>query len=153
MKATGMLIAMDLYSCSSELLNDFQKVEALLQDTVPNFSMEPREFHLDWEDGKQEYAISVICKQGHVITHIYPQMGFVTIDIFTCNSEADPDSLANQLRQIFVPDKVKITYLKRGDFGSEADMKPRRRYYIRTIRRVYNVGNKFKKIMGKPRSL
>jgi S-adenosylmethionine decarboxylase len=152
-KATGLLIAMDLYSCNSELLADYNKVDAALQETITRFNMEPREFHLDREDDSQEYAISVICTQGHVIFHLYPQMGFVTIDIFTCNENADPDGLSNQLRQFFIPDKVKITYLKRGDFGSEADMKPRRRYNIRNIRRVYNVGTKFKKIMGKPRSL
>lgn len=77
--------------------------------------------------------------------HLYPDLGFVTIDVFTCFKDADPDGLARFLRNYFDPDKSKITYLDRGDFGSESDMKPRRKSNIKTIRRARTIGNKLSK--------
>ena len=89
--------------------------------------------------------------------HIYPEMGFMTADIFSCFNDADPAYMARYLRVTFDADKSKITLLDRGDFGTQNDMKPTHRSKIKFIRRTKNVtsnvGNKLKKMMMKPRSL
>ena len=85
--------------------------------------------------------------------HVYPDMGFATIDIFTCFKEADPDGLARFMRHYFNPDKSKITYLERGDFGNESDMKPRRKSHTKIIRKAKTFGKKLSKLMMRPKSI
>lgn len=136
-----------MYNCSDELLSDNKNVERMLTDAAADFAMEPHHCRMDHEEGSQEYSLGVMCKQGHIMMHIYPELGFATIDIFTCNTQANADGLALYLRRFFNPDKVKVTYLERGDFGSETDMKPRRRSNTKTMRKVVNAGKKFKNIL------
>ena len=124
-----------------------------LASAAADFAMQPRETYVNCEDGINEYSVFAHCKQGHVTLHLYPDLGFVTIDVFTCFKDADPDGLARFLRHYFDPDKSKITYLERGDFGSESDMKPRRKSNIKTVRRARTIGNKLSKLIMKPRSM
>ena len=153
MKSIGTQIAIDMYNCSDALLNDDIGVKTFISNPSNDFSMQLRQIYIDREDGNNEYSVYLHCKQGHLTLHIYPELGFMTVDIFTCYKEAHPDKLAKHLRNYFNPDKSKITYLDRGDFGSESDMKPRSKSKIKTIRRARNLGNKLGKIILKPRSM
>ena len=145
MKSIGTQIAIDMYNCSDLLLSDASGVQATIQSAAADFAMQPRETYINCEEGINEYSVFSL--------HLYPDLGFVTIDVFTCFKDADPDGLARFLRNYFDPDKSKITYLDRGDFGSESDMKPRRKSNIKTIRRARTIGNKLSKLMMKPRSM
>ena len=79
---------------------------------------------------------------------IYAVMhGYVEADIFTLESAANPEQVAVFLRQEFAPDQAKITTLKRGDYGSIKDMKPRRQKLVKPMRRAKNAGAKLKKFM------
>ena len=153
MKSIGTQIAIDMYNCSDLLLSDASGVQATVQSAAADFAMQPRETYVNCEDGINEYSVFAHCKQGQVTLHLYPDLGFVTIDVFTCFKDADPDGLARFLRHYFDPDKSKITYLERGDFGSESDMKPRRKSNIKTVRRARTIGNKLSKLIMKPRSM
>ena len=115
--------------------------------------MEPSGVYVNDEDGIDEYSVFAHCKQGHITMHVYPDMGFATIDIFTCFKEADPDGLARFMRKYFNPDKSKITYLERGDFGNESDMKPRRKSHTKIIRKAKTLGKKLSKLMMRPKSI
>ena len=157
LKSTGKLIAMDMYNCSTALLDDADKVAWTLEDKAKSCNMSPRKIIMDREDGSKEFSVGVSCKQGHVLMHLYPEIGFGTIHIFTRREDAEPDRLARALREYFNPDKTKITYLNRGDFGSEADMKPRRHRNTTAMRRMRNFGNNmsrtFTRIILKPKSM
>ena len=142
-KFTGKLIAIDMYNCGVNEVNDTEKAKTLLQ--------------VCQEEGQSEYSISVLCKQGHVTLHVYPKLGFIAADIFSCYDDADPAGMARYLRSAFDCDKAKITLLDRGDFGSKYDMKPNHRSNIKFIRRTQNVtknvGAQLKKMMLKPRGI
>jgi S-adenosylmethionine decarboxylase len=157
LKSTGKLIAMDMYNCSTALLDDADKVAWTLEDKAKACNMSPRKIIMDREEGSKEFSVGVSCKQGHVLMHLYPEIGFGTIDIFTRREDAEPDRLARQLREYFNPDKTKVTYLNRGDFGSLADMKPRRHRNTTAMRRMRNFGNNmgrtFTRIILKPKSM
>ena len=137
MKFKGAQIAIDMYSCKDEILSDCKKVEVILQKAVE-----------DYKNG--EYSFSIPCKRGHINLHVYPELGFAAVDIFTCNDEADPDRLAGFIKKQFSPDKSKITFLKRGDFGSQNDMKPRRKSQIKPMHRARNAGKRLLKIVMGP---
>lgn len=156
-KFTGKLIAIDMYNCDIEEISNIKTAEEILVRGCQEFSMSNQQVICCQEEGQNEYSLSAICKQGHVTLHIYPEIGFMTADVFSCCRNADPAAMARYLRVAFDADKSKITLLDRGDFGSKADMKPSSRSNIKFIRRTKNVtkdvGEKFKKMLLKPRSI
>lgn len=153
----GKLIAIDMYNCGTEEIAIPAVAEELLRKGCEQFSMHCQQIVCNQEEGAKEYSLFAICQQGHVTLHVYPEMGFMTCDIFTCSADADPAALARNLREAFDADKSKITLLDRGDFGSKNDMKPTHRSKIKFIRRTKNMtssmGSKLKKMMMKPRSI
>ena len=100
-----------------------------------------------------EYGIYSICKAGHIILHVNYEKGFVAIDGFSCNEEADPEKMVRELCSFLAPDKMKLTYVDRGDFGKKADMKPRHRNKSRKITQMRNMTKRFGKLLMKPKSL
>lgn len=153
MKFIGTQIAIDMYNCSDILLDDVASIERMLADAATKFGMKPSGVYINDEDGIDEYSVFAHCTQGHITMHVYPALGFATIDIFTCFKDADPDGLGRFMRKYFSPDKSKITYLKRGDFGNESDMKPRRRSHTKIVRKARSLGKKLSKLMLKPKSM
>lgn len=156
-KFTGKLIAIDMYNCGVNEVNDTEKAKTLLQEGCDEYRMNSHELLVCQEEGQSEYSISAPCKQGHVTLHVYPKLGFIAADIFSCYDAADPAGMARYLRSAFDCDKAKITLLDRGDFGSKYDMKPNHRSNIKFIRRTQNVtknvGAQLKKMMLKPRGI
>ena len=153
----GKLIAIDMYNCGTEETATPTVAEELLRKGCEEFALRYQQIVCYQEEGAKEYSLFAICQQGHVTLHVYPEMGFMTADLFSCCANADPAALARYLRQAFDADKSKITLLDRGDFGSKNDMKPTHRSKIKLIRRTKNVtssmGSKLKKMMMKPRSI
>ena len=104
-------------------------------------------------ENENEYGIYSICKAGHIILHVNYEKGFVAIDGFSCNEEADPEKLVRELCSFLAPDKMKLTYVDRGDYGKKADMKPRHRNKSRKITQMRNMTKRFGKLLMKPKSL
>lgn len=151
MKLKGAQIAIDMYSCNYDFIEDYQKVEAVLRKAVDDYNMGAYDIS-HYTDVSGEYSFSIPCQRGHINLHIYPELGFAAIDIFTCKEDADSDRLAGYLKKQFSPDKAKITFLQRGDFGSQNDMKPRRKSQIKPMHRAKNAGQKLLKIVMGPQN-
>ena len=156
-KFTGKLIAIDMYNCDHADILDATKAQELLEKGCEEFKLLKQQVICSQEEGKNEYSLLASCRQGHVTLHIYPDLGFIAADIFSCYDDADPAGMARYLRSAFDCDKAKITLLDRGDFGSKYDMKPNHRSNIKFIRRTQNVtknvGAQLKKMMLKPRGI
>ena len=107
----GKLIAIDMYNCGSEEIGDPKLAEELLLKGCQEFAMQSQQIICCQEEGQHEYSLFAICKQGHVTLHAYPELGFMTADIFSCFEAAEPASMARYLREAFDADKSKITLL------------------------------------------
>lgn len=83
-----------------------------------------------------------IFQEGHLTMDIYTDLKYVAIDIFLCRENAEPDKIARNIRSFFKPDKVKTTVLKRGNFGSAKDIRPKVRTKVAPLRRIHNTGAK-----------
>lgn len=152
-KYTGKLIVVDMYSCSAEITSQAEQALEALKKICIDSGMEIFKADICAEADRPEYSIFAICKRGHVMLHVYPEIGFVTADIFCCGESADPAAASRALRAYFATEKSRLTLLDRGDFGSEADMKPTRNSNTKLIRRTKNLGRKLKKILLNPRSM
>lgn len=144
---------MDMYNCDARCLADRGKAEELLRQACTDNDMGLLDIVCSQQEQLDEYSLVAVCDRGHICLHIYPLLGFIAADVFTCRQEADSAKTARQLRTDFAADKSKITLLDRGDFGSESDMKPHRRSKIKLLRRTVNLGGRLKKMMLKPRGI
>ena len=95
-----------------------------------------------------QFVLVAILNQGHITMHVYPELKYVAMDIFLCQENAEPDKLAQSIRTFFKPDKTKTTVLKRGNFGSAKDLKPKVKTKVAPLRRIHNTGAKVIRILA-----
>jgi S-adenosylmethionine decarboxylase len=156
-KFVGKLITVDMYNCGTEEIILPSTAEELLRKGCEEFAFNCQQVICAQEEDLEEYSLFAICHHGHVALHVYSKLGFMTADVFSCNSKADSENMARYLRVAFKADKSKITQVDRGEFGSQNDMKPTHRSKIKLIRRTknftQNMSDKFVEIMSKPRSM
>lgn len=55
----------------------------------------------------------VLLAESHISIHTWPETGFVAIDIFMCG-DCNPSFAIDPLKEIFQPEKIKITEIIRG---------------------------------------
>ena len=138
---TGLLVAADLYGCAEDSLAQ-EALTHILEERAKENHMQVQSIRTEQEN-ETEYDIYSICKAGHIILHVNYEKGFVAIDGFSCNEEADPEKMVRELCSFLAPDKMKLTYVDRGDFGKKADMKPRHRNKSRKISQMRNMPKRF----------
>ena len=119
---SGLLVAADLYGCAEDALVQ-EALKKVLEDYAEKNSMHMQSIRVEQEN-ETSYGIYSICKAGHIILHVNMEKGFVAIDGFSCSEDADPEKMVRELCSFLSPDKMKLTYVDRGDFGKKADTEP-----------------------------
>ena len=137
MKILARQLTLDLYNCDMNRAGTVDEIKDMMKSVVGS---EPRlqgEFLTD-----SHCSIVGAFDGGHIALHVYKELRYVAVDIFTCTENDDPEELAKTIRQFFRPDKIKSTFLKRGDFGLEREIKPKIKVRVAPLRRVKNAGAK-----------
>lgn len=148
----GTQVALDMYRCEEDVVCDKDKIREMLNEAAQRFGMDELALHLTDNDQGDDYVYVMLCRNGHIFLHVFPTYGYVEADIFSLETGVDAEQLAIYLRKQFGPDQSKMTMLNRGDFGSIADMKPRRKKSIKPIRRAKNAGATIKKFLNQTNS-
>ena len=141
MEILSRQLTLDLYNCSAKKMADVDEVKKILQETLGE---EPA-LTSEKFDGERCSIIGAFM-EGHIALHIYGDLHYVAADIFTCAEDIDPDELASVLRKFFKPEKIKSTFLKRGDFG-KSDIKPKIKSRVAPLRKIRNAGEKVVKTL------
>lgn len=137
MKILARQLTLDLYNCETNRLGNVDEIKDTLKSVVGN---EPH-LRSDFIDESHCSIIGAFA-EGHIALHVYKELRYVAVDIFTCTESEEPEELAKVIRQFFRPDKIKSTFLKRGDFGLEREIKPQIKVRVAPLRRVKNAGAK-----------
>ena len=145
-------VSLDMYRCLEDVGCDRDKVRNMLDEAAQQFGMDELARHLADNDQGDDYVFVMLCWNGHMFLHVFPSYGYVEADIFSLETAVDAEQLAIYLRKQFGPDQSKMTMLNRGDFGSIADMKPRRKKLVKPIRRAKNAGATLKKFLNQSNS-
>ena len=82
-KFTGKLVAIDMYNCGVNEVNDTEKAKTLLQEGCDEYRMNSHELLVCQEEGQSEYSISELCKLGHENLHLYHKLGIIATDILS----------------------------------------------------------------------
>ena len=137
MKILARQLTLDLYNCDTNRLSNGDEIKDTLKSVVGS---EPRLSSEVIDEG--HYSIIGAFSAGHIALHVYKELRYVAADIFTCADSEEPEELAKVIRKFFRPDKIKSTFLKRGDFGLEREIKPKIKVRVAPLRRVKNAGAK-----------
>ena len=143
MKILARQLTLDLYNCETKSMNSIDEIKETLKNAAgkePNLVSEVID--------EEHFSVIGAFAEGHIALHVYKELRYVAVDIFTCADSDDPEELAKVIRQFFRPDKIKSTFLKRGDFGLEREIKPKIKVRVAPLRRVKNAGaNVVKKLV------
>lgn len=137
MNISARQLTLDLYNCNAKKLDDLETVKNVLTEVIgaqPSLTAE--------KISSEHLAIIGASSGGHIALHIYQNLKYVAADIFTCTENSEPEELSKTLRKFFQPDKMKSTFLKRGDFGQEKEIKPKIKTQVAPLRKVRNAGAK-----------
>ena len=113
MKSLGKHLIVELYGCSSELLNNLVQVEKILIEAVELSKatiVQPVFHHFS------PHGISgvVVIAESHFTIHTWPEYGYCALDIFTCGDQIDPDESLQFMKNKFQADNMSVMEIKRG---------------------------------------
>ena len=137
MKILARQLTIDLYNCNSKKLNDIEEIKGVIENAIgdkPNLT----------SDSITDKHITLVgaFEEGHIAIHVYKELRYVAVDVFTCSEDTEPELLSKNLRKYFQPDKIKSTFLKRGDFGLEREIKPKIKTRLAPLRKIRNTSNR-----------
>ena len=137
----GRHLTIDMYGCVFERLDNIDSIKEALSSAIKEGNMTLLSFTCHKFE-PQGLTVLALLAEGHMTVHTYPAMSYTAIDVFTCGEESLPDQAVKSLKHCFKPEKTKTTNIKRGDFGSISDMKPKIKVSITPLRRVRDTGAK-----------
>lgn len=91
MNALGKHILAEYKTCDASILNDIQKIENLLLKAAKKagaFVM-GSSFHRFEPHGVSGV---VIISESHLAIHTWPELGYASVDIFTCGDDVTPEA-------------------------------------------------------------
>jgi len=145
--AIGRHTTADFYGCRREVLNDMDQLQKILSLAIHAADLRMLSIQT-YQFSPEGITVLALLTDGHLGIHTYPEVGFAAIDIFTCDSSSMPEKALAVIKCELVPEKTKNTLIKRGDFGSERDMKPRTKTNSGPIRKVRDTGSKVLKFLS-----
>lgn len=149
MHVLGEHILIDFYACVEAQMSSV----TVLQEHIINALHEANQSidEIDCDVLEDEIFLIAAAHHCHVVVHAYPHLGYVAADIYTFDKSLDTKIITRVLKSGLGSEKMKVTSIRRGDFGSLDDMKPRKNSSItamgrvkRTRTRLKNTGTKLK---------
>ncbi len=56
----------------------------------------------------------VILSESHISLHYWPEIGYTSLDVFTCGKKSKPYKALEYLKKAFTPQRVEVQEIKRG---------------------------------------
>ena len=63
----------------------------------------------------QGYTFLAVLSNSSVSLHTWPEESFISVEIFTCTEDSNPEAGLKYLAEVFNPKKFKIHHIKRDD--------------------------------------
>ncbi len=148
MKFLARHLTIDMYNCKMNKLTDTELLQQSLHAVIETSNFTVLNTDIKVLAGQQTTAF-ILLKEGHISIHTYPDLKYAAVDVFLCGETSQPEKAAKALRKVLKPEKTKMTYLKRGDFGSVKDMKPKIKTKTAHLRRIQNTGAKVIRVLSR----
>lgn len=142
MKAMGKHLTVDMYGCSFDNLESMDFIKSAMLMSLHNSNMTLLEFTGHKFAAQKGLTAIALLTESHMSIHTYPQLGYAAIDIFCCGDNSHPEKAIATLKKLLKPERMKITNIRRGDFGSLSDMKPKVKTMVGPMTRMRSTGAK-----------
>jgi S-adenosylmethionine decarboxylase len=110
-RCAGAHLIVDLYE--AERLDDIDHIEATLRRCVDAAGATLLHIHLHHFEPNGGVSGVAVLAESHISIHTWPENGFAALDVFMCG-KADPDACIPVLRESFIPKKIAVRDLLRG---------------------------------------
>jgi S-adenosylmethionine decarboxylase len=116
----GVHFMLDGYGCPPALLKDASLLKTMLHEVPVAMGMhiisEPTVVEVGPKNRKDPGGLSgfVLIAESHLSFHTFPERGFVTIDVYTCQDELDTEKLISEFTRAFQIKSCDTYLQKRG---------------------------------------
>lgn len=116
----GTHLTLDGYGADRQALNNMDLVFTALNDLPELLAMQkiitPYVIRFDGNDKKDAggYSGFVMIAESHISIHTFPEKGFVTIDVYTCQGDLDTKTCAAFFGKLFTVKSWEQHVIKRG---------------------------------------
>ncbi len=116
----GVHLMVDGYGVSKELLKNREVLHKILSTLPEKMGMHPISEPLVIEVGplnrKDPGGLSgfVLIAESHISFHTFPERGFITLDVYTCQNDLDTEKFIAQFQELFNFTHVETYVVKRG---------------------------------------
>ncbi|MFT6398814.1 MAG: S-adenosylmethionine decarboxylase proenzyme [Bradymonadia bacterium] len=113
MEGLGRHCIIEYYGCPSDLLDDPERVKALMCDAAESMgaTIVAVEFHHFNPHG---VSGMIVISESHLSVHTWPEYGYAAVDVFTCGQVVDPWLAHKMLKKAFGATRDSVIELKRG---------------------------------------
>ncbi|HDJ50739.1 MAG TPA: adenosylmethionine decarboxylase [Thermoprotei archaeon] len=113
MKALGRHMIVELYGCNGQALNDVKLIAKMLKEATEaaNATILSVQVHPLTPQGVSGV---VVLAESHISIHTWPELGYASLDIYTCGEHTKPERALEVIREYLNPKNVNIVELKRG---------------------------------------
>ena len=148
MNIQARLLTVDFYNCKAEQCSDEAAVRAKVSTALRELDLVPLQIISEIQENGHISLMSLL-PNGHLALHVHPELHHVSLDIYLGAEDAALDPIARVLRKAFQPEKTKTTHLRRGDFRSPAEIRPKTTTRVAPIRKIKSTGAKVIRILAR----
>lgn len=95
--SNGRHLILDLYDCDSEILNDYEELQRLLEASLVMAKANIlRIFGEKFEP--QGVTLLALLAESHASVHTWPEIGYCAIDLYTCGDKTQTHRAAEFLK-------------------------------------------------------
>lgn len=95
--SNGRHLILDLYDCDPEVLNDYERLEELLEAAL--LMAKATILRIFGEQFKpQGVTLLALLAESHASIHTWPEIGYCAIDLYTCGDKTETHKAAEFLK-------------------------------------------------------
>ncbi|GEM_PF-320078 len=148
MDIQSRLLTVDFYNCKAEKCASEDALRAKVSNALRELDLVPLQIISNVQESGH-ISLMALLPDGHLALHVHPELHHVSLDIYLCAENAALDPIAQTMRRTFQPDKTKTTHLRRGDFRSPGEIRPRTTTRVAPIRKIKSTGAKVIRILAR----
>jgi len=113
LNALGIQLAVELFDCDENILNDQRLLEQSLVEAATNAgaTVVDSVFH---QFNPHGISGAVIIAESHVAIHTWPEYCYAALDIFTCGNDIEPENIAEEVKYVLGADRMHVSRILRG---------------------------------------
>ena len=116
----GKHLLLDMYGCGNKRAYSTEhQLEATMSLASIKTGAKIRSTHMhelfDKDTNESAWSYTAILEESNCAAHIWPNTGFVSLDMYTCGHTADPMLALDYLLEMFQPDNYSLKFIHRGE--------------------------------------